>query len=136
MRGMSPQESPELLARIRYFIGSEPIAKLRSEIEASAANVVQDAIAIQSIPAPTFDELERAKDVERRFRDIGLKDVSVDNINNVYGRLPGRDLAAPVVLVSAHLDTVFPADVELTVREDLHADRMYGPGLGDNSLGL
>ena len=63
-------------------------------------------IQIQQIPAPTFEEA-RAAFIRDRFIDEGLKDVQIDPVGNVYGRLPG-DGKTPPVIVSAHSDTVFP----------------------------
>jgi acetylornithine deacetylase/succinyl-diaminopimelate desuccinylase-like protein len=59
--------------------------------------------------------------------------VQQDPLGNVYGRLPGQATTPPVV-VSAHLDTVFAQDTDLTVRR---ADGLvHGPGIGDNSAGV
>ncbi len=91
------------------------------------------AIRLQQIPAPTFAEKARAEFVRELFLSEGLVDVMLDIVNNVYGRLPGRGDAKPLV-VSAHLDTVFRTDTKLTVSRE--ADRILGPGIGDNSLGL
>jgi tripeptide aminopeptidase len=91
------------------------------------------AVAIQQIPAPTFSERLRARFVYERFRKEGLPDLSLDRTGNVYARLPGSGSDPPLV-VSAHLDTVFPADTELTVMRS--GDTISGPGIGDNSLGL
>ncbi len=99
-------------------------------------SVIEEALRIQAIPSPTFEESARADYVERRFRSIGLAEVSRDDLGNVYGRTPGYNPARPAVLISAHLDTVFPSGTDLTVRRDQQSTRIYGPGLGDNSLGL
>ncbi len=96
------------------------------------------AIAIQQIPAPTFHEAERAKFVHGQFAAEGLKHVEIDSTGNVYGCLesPARQLSTinrPVV-VSAHLDTVFPPSADLHyVREP---ERILAPGIGDNSVGV
>lgn len=95
--------------------------------------VVATAIAIQQVPAPTFDESARAAFVYERMQDLGLTDLTRDELDNVYGRRPGRT-DKPAVLVSAHLDTVFPHGTNLGVRRQ--GERIYGPGLGDNSTGL
>lgn len=87
---------------------------------------------IQAIPAPTFAETERASWLKAELESVGLADAGLDQIGNVLARIPGGD-PGPVV-VSAHLDTVFPPDTTLTVRRD--ADRLWGPGVGDNALGL
>jgi acetylornithine deacetylase/succinyl-diaminopimelate desuccinylase-like protein len=96
--------------------------------------VVETAVSIQQIPAPTFAEAERAAYLETRFKAVGLVDVYRDEIDNVYGRLPGQSSDRPPVILSAHSDTVFPPETDLTVRRD--ANYVYGPGLGDNAVGL
>ena len=98
--------------------------------------VLEMAIAIQQIPAPTFNEGRRAAFVLERFQEEGLSDVSIDPVGNVYARLPGKANArsAPPLVVSAHLDTVFPEDTPLDLRRD--SDRIYGPGIGDNATGV
>ncbi|MEW5867843.1 MAG: M20/M25/M40 family metallo-hydrolase [Chloroflexota bacterium] len=98
-----------------------------------AAEVIDLAVAIQQIPAPTFKEGQRAAWVEARFRAENLEDVHRDARGNVLARLPGRAEVAPLIL-SAHLDTVFPANTDLHVQRE--ADKVYGPGIGDNSLGV
>ncbi len=100
--------------------------------------IIELAIAIQQIPAPTFLEKERAEFVLTRFRQEGLADVEMDAVGNVYGRIPGtgQEVSARTkpLVVSAHLDTVFPKSVELKCeRED---ERVLGPGIGDNSISV
>lgn len=99
--------------------------------------IVDLAIQIQQIAAPTFHEQERAKFVCKLFEEEGLKNVMIDDAGNVYGRWTvdnGKLKDAKPLVVSAHLDTVFPFDMDLSVkRED---DKVYGIGIGDNSLGV
>lgn len=91
-------------------------------------------LAVQAVPAPTFDEGRRAAFVAERLRAGGLPDVAVDPAGpNVVARWPGR-ADGPGVLVSAHLDTVFPAGTPLDSRRE--GSRLLGPGIGDNSLGV
>jgi tripeptide aminopeptidase len=105
--------------------------------ELSAA--VDEAIAVQQIPAPTFQEARRADYVRRQFDLLGLDDVRQDELGNVFGRLPGRVGEWPVV-VSAHLDTVFPPDTDLSIRtsggQGGPNGLLYGPGLADNAMGV
>ncbi len=100
---------------------------------ALVARVLDLAVALQQVPAPPFMEAQRAAFVHDRFQVEGLQDVSIDEMSNVYARLPGQGAERPVV-VSAHLDTVFPYGTDLQVHRE--ADRIFGPGIGDNSLGL
>jgi acetylornithine deacetylase/succinyl-diaminopimelate desuccinylase-like protein len=92
------------------------------------------AISIQQIPAPTFEEGKRAEFVRGKFVEEGLRDVSTDEVGNVYARLPGKDSTLAPLVVSAHLDTVFPAETDLTIRRE--PGRIHGPGIGDNSMGV
>ncbi len=107
------------------------------------------AIAIQQIPAPTFAEGPRAEFVRERFLAEGLRDVSLDRVGNVYARLPGTNKQTPPLVVCAHLDTVFSADTDLRLTRDpstslreaspwgrAGSQRIHGPGIGDNSLGV
>lgn len=108
----------------------EALARFRGQLD----EVVNLMVAIQQIPAPTFDESQRAQFVERQFREQGLHDVQQDELHNVYGRLPGRSPNALPVVVSAHSDTVFGPETDLTVSRN--GQRIYGPGIADNSLGV
>ena len=95
--------------------------------------ILETVIAVQQVPAPTFDERRRGELVCARMRGLGLQDVEHDGIGNVYGRRPGQSVQ-PGLLVSAHLDTVFPIETDLRIRRE--GVRVYGPGLGDNSTGV
>jgi len=90
-------------------------------------------VEIQQIPAPTFGEAKRAQFVKDLFESEELQDVTIDEVSNVYARLPGNGQAKPLI-ISAHLDTVFPAETDLTVQKNRR--RIAGPGIGDNSLGV
>ena len=98
------------------------------------ADIVELAIAVQQIPAPTFGEAARATFVSQRFAALGLVDVYEDDLHNVYGRYPSPSPSQAPVVVSAHMDTVFPLDTNLQIRRN--GRYIYGPGLADNSLGV
>jgi len=91
------------------------------------------AVQIQQIPAPSFAEAQRAQFVRDFFASEGLQDVLIDSVDNVYARLPGEGKAKPLI-VSAHLDTVFPIETDLGISRK--KGRIQGPGIGDNSLGV
>lgn len=91
------------------------------------------AVAIQQIPAFTFHEAQRAAYLHDQFKQLGLQDVSIDSLGNVYGRVSGEGNRFPLI-VSAHMDTVFPQATDLGIKRDL--GRIYAPGIGDNSLGV
>ena len=112
---------------------NDPAARAAADSFGDGAAIVETAIAIQQIPAPTFDEARRGADVAERMRALGLANVRIDAVGNVYGRRAGH-AGGPGLLIAAHLDTVFPAGTDLAVRRD--GARIYGPGLGDNSMGV
>jgi acetylornithine deacetylase/succinyl-diaminopimelate desuccinylase-like protein len=91
------------------------------------------AITIQQIPAPTFHEERRAGFLREAFVGEKLRDVAIDPAGNVLARLEGKGQAKPVI-VSAHMDTVFSESVSLHVTRE--PERIFGPGIGDNSLGV
>lgn len=95
--------------------------------------VLELAIEIQQIPAPTFNESKRGAFIYERFIQENLKDVEIDEIGNVLGRLPGSGSTLPII-VSAHLDTVFPSGTDLGYER--LAEKVAGPGIGDNAVGL
>lgn len=88
---------------------------------------------IQQIPAPTFGEAKRACFARQLFETEGLTDISMDSVENVYARLPGTGDLKPL-LISAHLDTVFPIETDLNISHN--KSQIFGPGIGDNSLGV
>jgi tripeptide aminopeptidase len=89
-----------------------------------------------AVPAPPFAEAERAAWFCERFREIGLEDARLDAEGNAVAELRAQNAAedAPVVLLSAHLDTVFPAGTDCTPREE--EARILCPGACDNGAGL
>lgn len=95
---------------------------------------IDQALAIQRIPAPTFAEHTRAEYVRTVFEELGLEQVSIDELGNVYGLLRGEAPDLPAVMLTAHTDTIFSADTDLTIKRE--QDCIAGPGLGDNSIGV
>ena len=95
-----------------------------------------------AIPGPPFGETQRTKWIAERFRDAGVRDVQVDEIGNVLGYLPAAKLppesSGPIVVLSAHLDTVFPADTPLnpTVTSADGVTTLNAPGACDNGAGV
>jgi acetylornithine deacetylase/succinyl-diaminopimelate desuccinylase-like protein len=84
------------------------------------------------IAAPPFGESARAAWLAERFREVGLDDVRIDDVGNVFGAHPG--FGQRYVALSAHIDTVFPANTPLNIRQQ--GSRIYGPGVSDNGAGV
>ena len=87
---------------------------------------------LTEIPAPPFQEAQRAAAVKVLLASSGLN-VQIDKIGNVIGELPGAN-DKDLVMLAAHLDTVFPSGTDVKVHRE--ADRMTAPGISDNGTGL
>lgn len=120
--------------KIQQLLADSVFAALHEPIRASAAHTIARAVAIQQIPAPTFEERRRAAFVMQAFQSIGLERIDSDAMDNVYGLLPGTRASGDGVLVAAHTDTVFDRATPLDVKRD--ENRICAPGIGDNSLGV
>ncbi len=110
-----------------------PAVRAARELAEGSVGAVADlARRVCEIPAPTFAEAERAAFVAEGFRALGL-DPEGDEAGNVTARRAGAR-GGGAILLAAHTDTVFPAGTDVTVRE--RGGRLYGPGIGDNSLAV
>jgi acetylornithine deacetylase/succinyl-diaminopimelate desuccinylase-like protein len=88
---------------------------------------------ICEIPAPPFGEAKRAAEFRRRLVALGLRDARIDAEGNVIARRRGSG-RGPTVILSGHLDTVFPETTDVTVTRE--GTLMKGPGIGDDCRGL
>jgi acetylornithine deacetylase/succinyl-diaminopimelate desuccinylase-like protein len=94
------------------------------------------------IPAPPFGEQARSAWLAERFGEAGLEGVEIDAVGNVLGYLPAKHLSpestGPIVVLSAHIDTVFPAGTPLrmTLRTVDGQERLEAPGACDNAAGV
>ena len=86
------------------------------------------------IAAPPFHEHDRAAWLCDRFRDLGLENVEIDDSGNALGFLAGADSTASCLLLSAHIDTIFPAGPAIHAEREIH--HLKAPGACDNGAGL
>jgi tripeptide aminopeptidase len=110
--------------------GSQTTLPLFDYIDTNIQDFVEDLIRICEVPAPPYAEQKRAAFLANLFRGIGLP-ASIDEIGNVI--IPVTSSGKPHVILSAHLDTVFPF-------EEIHVTRkgtvLHAPGISDDSSGL
>lgn len=112
--------SPEVERALRFF-------------ETNADAITGEHIRICSVPASPFAEQQRAEYLAERFRQSGLNEVSIDEEGNCLGLFKGNS-PTPLIVVSAHLDTVFPIGTDFTVRRE--GQRLLAPGIADDGCGL
>jgi acetylornithine deacetylase/succinyl-diaminopimelate desuccinylase-like protein len=101
-----------------------------------ARDLIDEQLELTKIPAPPFGEHDRAAWLRQRFTELGLENVQIDGIGNVVGFRPGSgdEKDEKVLAITAHIDTVFPADTPIHVRQE--GDRLLGPGISDNAAGV
>src|SRR2546422_177064 len=115
-------------------LAHERIRAARPLIERTDEGTLARQAALSAIPAPTGAEGRRAAHVAELFRTIGLCDVMVDHAGNVLGWLGKNGEKSALVVLAAHLDTVFGAEVDVAVER--RGQRLEGPGISDNARGL
>ncbi|HEU0115299.1 MAG TPA: M20/M25/M40 family metallo-hydrolase, partial [Thermomicrobiales bacterium] len=112
---------------------AQRVTALHAAAAAAAPAVLAMTARIAAVAAPTGDEGDRARFVAAALDEAGLP-AAIDDIHDVVARLPGRGEDAPPLLLAAHLDTVFVRETALPIR--CEGSRMFGPGIGDNSVGV
>lgn len=96
--------------------------------------MIAEIIILTEIPAPPYQEAVRAKAYAAMMQDAGMVDVHIDGIGNVIGIRPGANRSLPPMVVSAHLDTVFPKGTDVKVRRE--GNRLFAPGVSDDTAAL
>ncbi|PXA04279.1 peptidase [Coraliomargarita sinensis] len=105
----------------------------RKELHSIRELLLANAMMIGEIPAPTGEEADRITFLANRYTEDGLQNISIDEAGNGMAVLPGKR-GENNILVCAHADTVFSPNVDHAM--SVTADKIFGPGIGDNSLGL
>jgi len=119
--------------RIAALAATPAVENALAAIVAMEDELHDDLIELTEIPAPPFQEEQRAARFAEMLIEAGLTEVGIDDVGNVIGRRPGTS-GERTIAYAAHLDTVFPADTDVTVRVD--GDVYTAPGVGDNTRGL
>lgn len=105
-------------------------------LKSDNAWTVQQQRSICEVPAPPFREGARAAEFRRRMIALGFR-TRIDSIGNVIAERPGTGSTdGPTVVLSGHLDTVFPEGTDVKVRDEAGGTRLRGPGIADNCRGL
>jgi len=121
-------------ARVRGIVDSPAFRQAAAFFAGDQARFVGDIVTLTEIPAPPFKEQARARAFLEMLRQAGLSDVEMDPEGNVMGVRRGSGGEAGLLLVNAHLDTVFPEGTDVRVRRD--GTRLMAPGVGDDTRGL
>ena len=115
------------------LIRSQDVRRAFQFIDSHLEQITEEQIRICSIPAPPFGEKVRAEYIRKKFVESGLTNAKLDEEGNCLALRRGHS-AAPLLVVSAHLDTVFPAGTDVAVRSE--GGKLGAPGISDDSCGL
>ncbi len=113
---------------------NERVRTARAHIERSDEATLGRQAALSAIPAPTGAEGARGARVAEMFDEAGLDEISIDAVGNVRGWSGKRETGNDCIVLSAHLDTVFGPELDVSVSR--RGPRLEGPGIADNARGL
>lgn len=124
--------------RVTALAAQRPVHAAFSWLHRNPKRIMDWQAEVVAIPAPPHGEAERSAWLAARFNEAGLNGVGTDEAGNVFGTIPAAHLppesTGPVVLLTAHLDTVFPPGTRLD--PIVVGDRLTAPGASDNGAGL
>jgi len=123
---------PPVQEEVARLAGSSQVRAAFDQFRSQESQFAHWQLEATKVAAPPFGEAARGAWLADRFRELGLTDVQVDEVGNVFGVRPG--CGSRFVALSAHIDTVFPAATPLNIRQE--ASRLYGPGVSDNGAGI
>lgn len=118
---------------VAAFVRQPAVRVALEQLRADDERTFREQVELSGIPAPPFGESRRAQEFAGRLRAAGIADVTIDTEGNVIGRRPGTG-QGPLLVLSAHLDTVYPEGTDLSVSQ--REGRHYGAGLLDDARGL
>ncbi|SEI85386.1 Di-or tripeptidase [Sphingomonas sp. OV641] len=120
-------------AEAKKLLASPKFAAAKAKLAADHERIIADVIKLTEIEAPPFKEATRAAAYLEMLRAEGLTDLTTDAEGNVYGMRKGTG-GGPLIVITAHLDTVFPAGTNVKVRRE--GNMLYAPGVGDDTCSL
>lgn len=129
-------------SRVTAIAAQRPVHAAFSWLHNNPKTLLDAQAELVAIPAPPFGEEARSHWIAERFRAIGLTGIQTDAVCNVFGFLPAEHLppesTGHIIVVSAHLDTVFPASTVLqpSITRVNGANRLAAPGACDNAAGV
>jgi tripeptide aminopeptidase len=131
---MSPTLTTSAFARIAQLASDRRVHKAFQWLHLHEQQIMRWQSDLVGIGAPPFGEKPRAEWLCARFQELGLENARLDRIGNTIGVKRSSRLAEHSVLISAHIDTVFPASTP--IKPILKGTRLEAPGSCDNGAGI
>lgn len=117
----------------RALIAGAKFKLAKKTLDGDYDRIVKEIVDLTEIEAPPFKEEARARAYMEMLRAQGLVDVEMDGAGSVMGLRKGTG-GGPLIVIAAHLDTVFPAGTDVKVRRD--GNKLSAPGIGDDTSSL
>ncbi|OUM01438.1 M20/M25/M40 family metallo-hydrolase [Variovorax sp. JS1663] len=127
------QVRPAVDQAYTQLLAAPAVKQLLEAVKADHERSIEDLKMLTEIEAPPFKEQKRAEAFLARMKALGLADARIDAEGNVVGLRKGTG-QGPKLLISAHLDTVFPAGTDVKVKE--RDGKLHAPGISDDTRGL
>ena len=127
------QVKPAVDQTFTHLMAAPTVQKLLDAVKADHDRATEDLKLLTEIEAPPFKEQKRAEAFLARVKALGLSDAKIDAEGNVVGLRKGTG-SGPKLLISAHLDTVFPAGTDVKVKQE--GNKYSAPGISDDTRGL
>lgn len=127
------QVRPAVDRAYTQLLAAPAVKQLLDAVKADHERSIDDLKMLTEIEAPPFKEQKRAEAFLARLKALGLTDARIDAEGNAIGVRKGSG-NGPTLLISAHLDTVFPAGTDVKVKE--HDGKLHAPGISDDTRGL
>ena len=102
-------------------------------VEQNRESILKEWSAITEINAPSGQEKERARFIEKRLRSYKLQDIRYDSAGNLIAVRKGTG-GGPTVVLDAHMDTVFQPG--LKIKTTIRDGKIYAPGVGDDTRNI
>ena len=120
-------------SQIRRILDSAAFKTAAATLAAEHDRTVADIITLTETASPPFKERTRAEKWFAMAKTHGLQDLEIDDEGNVTGLRRGIG-NGQLICIAAHLDTVFPAGTDVTVRRE--GTKLFAPGVGDDTRSL
>jgi len=125
-------------SRVIHLASQRPVHEAFQWLHLQEPRIMDWQAELVEVAAPPFEEAERAAWLCERFRELGLARVEIDASGNVLGFCPPESGVsegdAGCVLISAHIDTIFPPGPAIHAERD--GSRLKAPGACDNGAGV
>src|SRR3954464_13323430 len=127
-----PSAAPQgdVTKAVDSVLSNDRFKKAIMHVSSEYERIVGEIVKLTEIPAPPFQEAARAEAFLGMLQESGIKDAVIDEEGNVIGLRKGGG-SGPLLVISSHLDTVFPERTNVKVRRE--GTRLYAPGVGDAS---